>query len=57
LSQGNSNSRRFDFGKPAAGETTAIILAAYPQLSPEHIKASLAYAAQLAADEIVLANQ
>jgi uncharacterized protein (DUF433 family) len=43
--------------KLAAGETTEIILTAYPQLGPEHVKASLEYAAQLAADEIVLANQ
>lgn len=43
--------------KLAAGETNADILAAYPQLRPEHIKASLEYAACLAADEIVLANQ
>ena len=40
--------------KLAAGET---ILAAYPQLRPEHVRASLEYAARLAADEIVLANQ
>ena len=43
--------------KLAAGETSEIILAAYPQLRPEHIKASLEYAARLAADEIVLADQ
>ncbi len=43
--------------KLAAGETTDIILAAYPQLRTEHVKASLEYAARLAADEIVLANQ
>jgi uncharacterized protein (DUF433 family) len=43
--------------KLAAGETSEVILAAYPQLKPEHIKASLEYAARLAADEIVLANQ
>jgi uncharacterized protein (DUF433 family) len=42
--------------KLAAGETTEIVLAAYPQLKPEHIKASLEYAARLAADEIVLAR-
>ena len=41
----------------AAGETSEVILAAYPQLKPEHIKASLEYAAGLAADEIVLAIQ
>jgi uncharacterized protein (DUF433 family) len=33
--------------KLAAGETSEIILAAYPQLRPEHIKASLEYAARL----------
>jgi len=43
--------------KLAAGETSEFILAAYPQLRPEHIKATLEYAAHLAADEIVLANQ
>lgn len=43
--------------KLAAGETTGMILAAYPQLKPEHIQASLEYAARLAADEVVLANQ
>ena len=43
--------------KMAAGETVEEILAAYPQLGPKHIKASLEYAARLAADEIVLANQ
>ena len=43
--------------KLAAGETSEAVLAAYPQLKPEHIKASLEYAAHLAADEIVLANE
>lgn len=43
--------------KLAAGETSQDILAAYPQLKPEHILASLEYAARLAADEIVLADQ
>ena len=43
--------------KLAAGETSETIIAAYPQLGPEHIMASLEYAARLAADEIVLANQ
>jgi uncharacterized protein (DUF433 family) len=43
--------------KLAAGETSDTILVAYPQLRPEHIMASLEYAARLAADEIVLANQ
>jgi len=43
--------------KLAAGETNQDILAAYPQLKPEHIKASLEYAARLAASEIILTNQ
>jgi uncharacterized protein (DUF433 family) len=43
--------------KLAAGETGEDILAAYPQLRPEHIQACLEYAARLAADEIVLANE
>jgi uncharacterized protein (DUF433 family) len=43
--------------KLAAGETSDIILAAFPQLKTEHITGSLEYAARLAADEIVLANQ
>lgn len=40
--------------KLAAGETRDQILAAYPQLRAEHVRAALEYAAQLAADEIVL---
>ena len=47
----------FILEKLAAGETSQDILAAYPQLKPEHIKASLEYAARIAADEIVLANE
>jgi uncharacterized protein (DUF433 family) len=43
--------------KLAAGETSQDILAAYPQLKPKHIQASLEYAARIAADEIVLANE
>ncbi len=43
--------------KLAAGETSQDILASYPQLKPEHVKASLEYAARLAAEEIVLADQ
>jgi len=43
--------------KLAAGESSEVILAAYPQLRPEHIKACLEYAAGLAAEEIVLAEQ
>jgi len=42
--------------KLAAGETNQDILAAYPQLKAEHVRACLEYAARLAADEIVLAN-
>jgi len=38
----------------ATGETAEQILAAYPQLKADHIRAALEYAAQLAADEIVL---
>ncbi len=40
--------------KLAAGEPADGILMAYPQLQAEHIRAALEYAAQLAADEIVL---
>jgi uncharacterized protein (DUF433 family) len=40
--------------KLAAGETSETVLVAYPQLKPEHIQASLEYAARLAADEIGL---
>lgn len=43
--------------KLAAGETSQDILSAYPQLKPEHIQASLQYAAMLATDEIILTNQ
>ncbi len=43
--------------KLAAGETSQDIFTAYPRLKPEHIKASLEYAARLAAEEIVLADQ
>jgi uncharacterized protein (DUF433 family) len=43
--------------KLAAGESTQQILASYPQLKPEHIQASLEYAARLAAEEIILVNQ
>ena len=39
--------------KLAAGETADEILAAYPQLKTEHIRAALEYAARLAAEEIV----
>jgi uncharacterized protein (DUF433 family) len=42
--------------KLAGGETCSEILEAYPQLRPEHIQAALQYAAQLASEEIVLAN-
>lgn len=36
------------------GSTTEEILASYPSLSPEHIHASLAYAAELAHEERLL---
>jgi uncharacterized protein (DUF433 family) len=42
--------------KLAAGETTEQILAAYPQLTKDHITAALKYAAMLASNEIVLAS-
>ena len=42
--------------KLGAGETAEEILAAYPQLTKEHIAATLQYAAILANDEIVLAS-
>jgi uncharacterized protein (DUF433 family) len=42
--------------KLAAGETADQILAAYPQLTHEHVKAALQYAAGLASNEIVLAS-
>jgi uncharacterized protein (DUF433 family) len=34
----------------------AAIFAAYPQLRPEHLKAALQYAAQIASDEEILAR-
>ena len=37
----------------ASGETEAQILAAYPQLHPEDIRAALAYAAEVARERIV----
>ena len=40
--------------KLAAGDSAEEILKAYPQLTAEHIRAALKYAAQLAADEVVL---
>jgi uncharacterized protein (DUF433 family) len=42
--------------KLAAGETTEQILSAYPQLTSDHIRAALKYAASLAGNEIVLAS-
>lgn len=42
--------------KLGAGETVDDILAAYPQLSKDHISAALQYAASLAGSEIVLAS-
>jgi uncharacterized protein (DUF433 family) len=41
--------------KLAAGETAEQILAAYPQITREHVMAALQYAAKLATDENVLA--
>jgi uncharacterized protein (DUF433 family) len=37
----------------AGGETEAQILAIYPQLQPEDIRAALAYAAEIARERIV----
>ena len=37
----------------ASGETESQILAAYPQLQPEDIRAALAYAAEVAHERIV----
>jgi uncharacterized protein (DUF433 family) len=37
----------------ASGETEKAILAAYPQLQPEDIRAALSYAAELARERIV----
>ena len=37
----------------ASGESEAQILAAYPQLKPEDIRAALAYAAEVARERIV----
>ena len=42
--------------KLAAGETAEQILAAYPQISRDHVSAALQYAANLASEEIVLAS-
>ena len=42
--------------KLAAGETYEQLLAAYPQLVLEDLRACLEYAAALAADEVVLAE-
>ncbi len=42
--------------KMAAGETFEKLLAAYPQLKAEDLRACLEYAAALAADEIVLTD-
>jgi len=42
--------------KMAAGETTEDLLASYPQLSLEDLRACLAYAAALASEEVVLAE-
>jgi uncharacterized protein (DUF433 family) len=40
--------------KMAAGETSEHLLAAYPQLTIEDLRACIEYAAALAADEVVL---
>lgn len=40
----------------AAGLSQAQILASYPTLTPEDIKASIAYAAELARDRVVPLN-
>ena len=40
--------------KMAAGDTFEQLLAAYPQLTREDLRACLEYAAALAADEVVL---
>ncbi len=42
--------------KLGAGETADEILAAYPQLTRDHITAALQYAAELASNEVVLAS-
>ncbi len=42
--------------KLGVGETSEQILAAYPQLTRDHITAALLYAAGLANNEIVLAS-
>lgn len=40
--------------KMAAGETNTQLLAAYPQLAEDDLRACLEYAAALAADEVLL---
>jgi uncharacterized protein (DUF433 family) len=42
--------------KMAAGESSEQLLAAYPQLTAEDLRACLEYAAALAADEVILAE-
>lgn len=42
--------------KMAAGETSEQLLAAYPQLTADDLRACLKYAAALAAEEVVLAE-
>lgn len=37
----------------AAGETMETILAQYPTLRPEHLRAALAYAAELAHERVI----
>jgi uncharacterized protein (DUF433 family) len=42
--------------KMAAGETSEQLLAAFPQLTADDLRACLEYAAALAAEEVVLAE-
>lgn len=42
--------------KLAAGETAEDLIAAYPQITREHVTAALQYAAKLASEEIVLVS-
>jgi uncharacterized protein (DUF433 family) len=42
--------------KMAAGETSEQLVAAYPQIAAEDLRACLEYAAALAADEVVLTD-
>ena len=42
--------------KLGAGESAEEVLVAYPQLTKDHIRAALQYAASLASNEIILAS-